>query len=45
MKPGGDALRAEFSAQEIAIFFDLLGRLMGFLRRTIDTIPEREHTE
>ena len=45
MKRRRDALRAEFSAQEITAFVDLLDRFEDFLRRPIDTILERDPAE
>lgn len=45
MKQRRDALRAEFSAEEVATFVDLLGRLEDFLRRPIDTILEGDPVE
>ncbi|SOE18415.1 DNA-binding MarR family transcriptional regulator [Hoeflea halophila] len=45
MKLRRDALRAEFSPEEIATFISLLDRLEDFLRRPIDTFLEREPPE
>ncbi|SMY09429.1 MarR family winged helix-turn-helix transcriptional regulator [Flavimaricola marinus] len=45
MKRRRDALRAEFSPEEITTFLDYLERLEKFARRPIDTICESEFTE
>lgn len=45
MKLRRDALRAEFSPEEIATFISLLDRFDGFLRHPIDTLLEREPSE
>lgn len=44
MKQRREALRAEFSPEEIKIFVGLLDRLDNFMRRPIDTILERDPT-
>ena len=45
MKLRREALRAEFSPQEIATFVSLLDRFEDFLRRPVDTFLEREPAE
>jgi len=45
MKLRRDALKAEFSDDELATFIGLLDRFENFLRRPVDTILEREPAE
>ncbi|MEM5492961.1 MarR family transcriptional regulator [Hoeflea sp. AS16] len=45
MKQRRDALKAEFSAEEIDTFIEFLDRFENLLRRPIDTIVKREPTE
>ena len=45
MKQRRDALKTEFSAEEIDTFIEFLDRFENLLRRPIDTIVKREPTE
>ncbi|WP_290770863.1 MarR family transcriptional regulator [Hoeflea sp.] len=45
MKLRREALKAEFSPEEIATFVNLLDRFENFLRRPIDTFLERDSVE